>query len=456
MSAPLSRRGFLGATGSLALGAAAASALPLDAALGAPAPVNPAGRARRRLAVVGTGHRATGAWGVELLKEQRERVEFVGLCDVNPLRAEASRRMIGVDAPTFTDFDAMLRATRPDTVLVTTVDATHDRFIVRALEAGVDVITEKPMTTDEAKAGRILDAERRTGRRVDVTFNYRYAPTHARIKELLAAGTIGPVTSVDFHWYLDTRHGSDYFRRWHAYRKNSGTLWVHKATHHFDLINWWLEADPVAVSATHALRRYGKNNPFRGRNCRTCPHRDRCEFFFDMTKDERLMRLYGGPERADGYLRDACVFREDIDTPDTMSATVEYSNGAMMSYSLNAFMPYEGYHLAFNGPRGRIEIRMYERQPWPVERGVDEIRVTQAFGGSRVIRSPWGEGGHFGGDPLLRAMLFEPGRPDPLKQRAGARAGAMSLLTGVAADRSARTGARVRVADLLEGRAARG
>lgn len=327
---------------------------------------------------------------------------------------------------------------------------------MRALEAGADVVTEKPMTTDEAKAGRILAAERRTGRRVDVTFNYRYAPTHARIKELLMAGTIGPVTSVDFHWYLDTTHGADYFRRWHAYRKNSGTLWVHKATHHFDLINWWLDSEPVEVSATHALRRYGKNGPFRGRNCRTCEHRTRCEFAWDMTRNPRLMQLYGEPERADGYLRDACVFREDIDTPDTMSATVRYANGAMMSYSLNAFMPYEGYHLAFNGPKGRIEIRMYERQPWEVERGVDEIRVTRAFGTSELIRSPWGEGGHFGGDPLLRAMLFEPGRPDPLRQRAGARAGAMSLLTGVAADRSARTGARVRIADLLGAEAARG
>ncbi|HYD51228.1 MAG TPA: Gfo/Idh/MocA family oxidoreductase, partial [Gemmatimonadaceae bacterium] len=319
----------------------------------------------------------------------------------------------------------------------------------QALEAGVDVITEKPMTTDEAKCRRIVEAERKSGKRVTVTFNYRYAPTAARIKQLLAAGTIGPVTSVDFDWYLDNQHGADYFRRWHAYRASSGTLWVHKATHHFDLINWYLGADPVEVRAQGDLRRYGRNGRFRGVNCRTCPHAKECEYHWDMTKDERLVALYAQAESVDGYLRDACVFREDIDSYDTMAATVRYSTGAIMSYSLNAFMPYEGYHLGFNGPGGRIEIRMYERQPWAVERGVDEIRVTKAFGGSEVIRSPWGEGGHYGGDPLMRAMLFEPGKPDPLGQRAGSRAGAVSILTGIAADRSIQRGQSVRIEELV-------
>jgi predicted dehydrogenase len=404
---------------------------------------------RARLAIVGTGIRATRSWGRELIREQAANVEIVGLCDINPKRLAASRRLMGTEAPTFTDLAAMLRTVKPDLLLVTTRDSAHDDQIVQALEAGVNVVTEKPMTTDEAKCRRILDAERRTGRTVTVAFNYRYAPTAARIRRLLMDDTIGPVTSVDFHWYLDTRHGADYFRRWHAYRRNSGTLWVHKATHHFDLVNWYLDADPVEVSAQGALRRYGRNGAYRGTNCRTCPHKAECPFFWDMTKDDTLMQLYAAAESEDGYLRDACVFREDIDIYDTMAATVRYSTGAILSYSVVAYMAQEGYHLAFNGPKGRIEVRMYERQPWDAPRGIDEIRVSGAFGGSEVIRVPWGDGGHYGGDPLLRAMLFEPGRPDPLRQRAGARAGAMSLLTGVAADRSIQRGQPVRIAELL-------
>jgi predicted dehydrogenase len=304
------------------------------------------------------------------------------------------------------------------------------------------------MTIDEKKCQAILDAEKRTGRKVIVAFNYRYSNTAQKIKELLMSGAIGAITSVDFHWYLDTRHGADYFRRWHAYRANSGSLWVHKATHHFDLINWYLDADPVEVSAYGALRKYGKNGKFRGKTCRNCAHKSQCQFFWDLTKEKDMISLYADAESEDGYFRDACVFREDIDIFDTMVAQVRYSNGAMMSYSLNAFMPYEGYHLAFNGLDGRIEVRVYERQPWETKRE-DAIRFTRNFGKSEVIVLPYAEGGHFGADPRLMEMIFNPEKPDPLKQRAGSRAGAMSLLTGVAAVRSIDSGGPVKISNLV-------
>ncbi|MCS7314356.1 MAG: Gfo/Idh/MocA family oxidoreductase [Bryobacterales bacterium] len=408
-----------------------------------------AAQPRVRVALAGTGHRGTSSWGRELLEELGHRVQMVGLFDTNRKRLEAARRLIGTEAPLYTDFDRMVRETHPDYVIVTTPDSTHHEYIIRAMELGRDVITEKPMTTDEVKCQAILDAEKKTGRRVIVTFNYRYSNTAQKIKELLMAGTIGPVTSIDFHWYLDVYHGADYFRRWHAYRAKSGTLFVHKATHHFDLINWYLEADPVEVTAFAALRKYGRNGSFRGTNCRACPHKDKCEFYWDMTRNKRLMELYAECESEDGYYRDACVFREDIDIFDTMVAQVRYSNGALMSYSLNAFMPYEGYHLAFNGMNGRIEVRVYERQPWEVPRQ-DEIRVTKNFGKSEVLVIPHAKGGHFGADPRLRAMIFDPAKPDPLKQRAGSRAGAMSLLTGVAAVKSADSGGQpVKIASLV-------
>lgn len=426
-SASLPRRHFLAASTALSLAA----------------------QQRFRVALAGTGHRGTSSWGRELLEELGHRVQLVGLFDTNRKRLEIGKRLIGTEAPTYTDFDRMVRETRPDYVIVTTTDATHHEYIIRAMEMGVDVITEKPMTTDEVKCQAILDAEKKTGRKVIVTFNYRYSNTAQKLKELLMAGTIGRVTSLDFHWYLDVYHGADYFRRWHAYRAHSGTLFVHKATHHFDLVNWYLEADPVEVTAFGALRRYGRNGPFRGRNCRTCPHKDKCEFYWDMTRNKRLMELYAECESEDGYLRDACVFRQDIDIFDTMVAQVRYSDGALMSYSLNAFMPYEGYHLAFNGMNGRIEVRVYERQPWEVPRQ-DEIRVTKNFGKSEVLVIPHAKGGHFGADPRLRAMIFDPAMPDPLRQRAGSRAGAMSLLTGVAAVKSADSGGQpIKIASLV-------
>jgi hypothetical protein len=76
-----------------------------------------------------------------------------------------------------------------------------------------------------------------------------------------------------------------------------------------------------------------------------------------MTKDKKRMDLYAGCEDVDHYYRDRCVFREDVDIFDTMSALVKYTNGATMNYALNAYMPYEGYRVAFNGEKGRLDVQ---------------------------------------------------------------------------------------------------
>ena len=128
--------------------------------------------------------------------------------------------------------------------IVTCPDAFHDEYIVRALDAGCDCITEKPLTTTPEKAQRILDACKRNNRHVRVLFNYRYSPPRTQVKDLLMSGEIGDVLSVDFHWLLNTLHGADYFRRWHSQKEISGGLMIHKATHHFDLVNWWLGSEP--------------------------------------------------------------------------------------------------------------------------------------------------------------------------------------------------------------------
>ena len=405
---------------------------------------------KRRYAIIGTGHRGTGMWGVDLATRYPNELEFVGLCDKNIKRAEAGKKLIGVECPTFTNFDEMLANTKPDLLTVTTMDSTHHQFIIKALEKGVDVITEKPMVTEAANCQAVIDAEKKYNRKITVAFNYRYAPKHQKIKEILQAGEIGDITSVDFAWYLDTSHGADYFRRWHRLKAGGGSLWVHKATHHFDLINWWLGADPVEVSAFGKLNIYGKNGPFRYTNCRPCPHKSKCPFYFDMTKDARLMKLYAEAESVDGYLRDGCVFKEDIDIYDTMSATMKYSNGASMSYSLNASMPIEGYRVAFNGTKGRLEARDYEKQPWS-EEAQSEIYLMKNFSGKRErITMPNVAGGHSGGDDRLRDVIFKNIQVPDILKLPDSRAGAMSCLTGIAVRTSIEQSRPVKISELIK------
>ncbi|MEV0115714.1 Gfo/Idh/MocA family oxidoreductase [Streptomyces sp. NPDC050844] len=384
---------------------------------------------RRRCAVVGLGARAQ-LFTEALAGPYADRIELAGFCDVNTHRMAVHNDWIAADHPgqppvpayAAEDFDEMLRRERIDLVVVSTVDHLHDRYIVRALEAGCDVVTEKPMTTSADRARRILDTERRTGREVRVAFNYRYNPVHSAVCELLAGGEIGDIGSVHFEWLLDLRHGADYFRRWHRNKSNSGGLMVHKATHHFD---------------PGRLVRADRPLPGRGGGGRLPP------------RPERV-----GP---------------GVSIEDDMAVLVRYASGATLTYHLTAYAPWEGYRIAFNGSEGRVEL-LVEESTWtrpdvrtdgasPVmhgaavgdEAGRTQLLVRRFWEEPREVKVPTGEGGHGGGDVCMLADLFgerSPGGSDPLGRAADARDGARSLVTGLAANESFATGLPVDVRGL--------
>ena len=410
--------------------------------------------------------------------------ELVALCDNNPgrlalrnseLEAKGAKPVPAYDAA---DFDRMVSECRPDVVIVTTRDCFHDVYIVRAMELGCDVITEKPMTTDAAKCARILETQRRTGRKVTVTFNYRYAPPRTQIKDLLMSGVIGNVLSVSFEWLLNTRHGADYFRRWHRNKANSGGLMVHKATHHFDLVNWWLCDSPVRVYASGGLRFYGAENA-RKRGLGERPARGsvddarRDRFSLDMRLDPELRRLYLEQEGHDGYLRDRDVFDDGITIEDNLSLVVDYASGASMAYTLSAHGPWEGYTVAINGTEGRAELTVVERgavlfdaegrvivdpSADPVTTSSDDVRPTSErlvvqrhFEKARVVPIAKGSSGHGGGDELLLQDVFRGVSHDPLGRTANWLDGVRSVAVGLAGNRSLASGQPVNVDALALG-----
>ncbi len=425
----ISRRKFLSSSAYAALGVAGHSLLKSGPLWGA------SQENKHKVALVGTGIRGSGTWGKALLENYADVLDMVGLCDINPKRMGYAKQYMGATCPTFVDFKKMIDQTKPDTVIVTTTDCFHSKYICLAMEMGCDVLTEKPLATDENLCQNILDTEKKTGKTLIVTFNYRYSPEAVKIKEILMAKEIGEVTSVDFNYYLDVYHGASYFRRWHGFKQFSGSLLVHKATHHYDLMNWWLAAEPVEVNAYGELRKYGHNGAFRSLKCRDCPHKSQCEFFWDITPNDHLMNLYVNAESEDGYIRDACVFRKKINIWDTMNVQVQYHNRVTMSYSLNAFMPYEGYLVGFNGTKGRLDARVYHSQPWKPESMAD-FRITHNFGKTHTFGLTSGGSGHWGADRIMQDRIFRKPGEDLLGQGAGSRDGALSILIGIAARRS--------------------
>ncbi|MEQ9442226.1 MAG: Gfo/Idh/MocA family oxidoreductase [Cyclobacteriaceae bacterium] len=422
-----------------------------------------------KVTLVGTGVRGTSFWGRRLVEQYPDILEFVGLCDINPGRLAYAKEYMKVDCPTFTNFEEMVNQTQPDLVIVTTKDSTHHEYIIKGLQMGCDVLTEKPLTTDERKCQDILDAERSSNKNLIVGFNYRWSPYATKIKELLAQEAVGKITSVDFHWYLNTYHGASYFRRWHGQRESGGTLWVHKATHHFDLLNWWLDSDPSEVFAYGALEHYGSNGPFQGDNCRSCEHKNDCKFYWDITEDERAMRLYVDNEKYDGYIRDNCLFRDEINIYDKMSAQIKYANDVVVNYSLTTYSPYEGWKVSFNGMDGRIDAWL--DIPFMNEDSLSQSELHAAEmnqkGGEvadyqpmivhknwetyETVNVPVERGGHGGGDSRLHDKIFKnPEAEDPYKHSAGVRDGAMSILIGVAARNSIESGEPVRISTLTD------
>ncbi len=427
---------------------------------------------KTRYAIVGLGGRHE-MYRDALGSDFAHTAELVGLCEANPGRLELSRRRVressGREVPGFgaDRFDEMVRTCRPDTVIVTTRDREHDDYLCRAMRLGCDVMTEKPMTIDASRCRRILETRAATGRRVTVTFNYRYAPVRTQVKELLMDGVIGDVLSVSFEWLLDVHHGADYFRRWHRRKENSGGLLVHKATHHFDLVNWWLSTVPEEVAATGHRRFYTPRTaeryglvPRSGR-CRTCPQAPHCRFALDLSANANQRELYLDAEAHDGYFRDRCVFDPDMDIEDHMNVMVNYRGGAKLSYTLNAFLPWEGYLVRFNGTRGRLEHKCEESVytnadgsvPGALVKEGTWIRVYPHWQPAYEVDTRQAGGGHGGADPLMLKYLFDPGgQPeDRCLRAADERAGAWSILTGIAANVSLAERRFVRVEELAPG-----
>jgi predicted dehydrogenase len=441
----MDRRKFITTTG-----AAAAGALMINPVTGMTAGTATR-RTKKRIGLVGTGVRGTGMYGRDLLRNYSDYVEMVGLCDINPGRLKVAAEAIGAGCPTFTNLEEMIRKQRPETLIVTTEDRTHHEVIIKGMEMGCDIITEKPLTIDEIKAQAIIDAERKYGKRVIVTFNYRYPPYRAKMKELIMEGLIGDIRSVDFHWQISHSHLQAYMMRWHGESNRGGTLWVHKSTHHFDMANWFINSEPVQVQALGTLERFGSKGPFRGKNCRNCAHTSLCPYYWNINENDWLKRLYADNENYDGYIRDNCVFRHQIDIYDKHSAIVKYANGVYLNYSLTADTDFSGYWIAFNGTRGRLEARVLG---YPRRDHTDLTFTPVSIYNNKpaeVIRIPFASGGHWGGDPIMNDKLFkDPGMPDPLGQQAGVRDGVMSILIGIAARKSIDEGRPVNIGDLTD------
>ncbi|HWJ78916.1 MAG TPA: Gfo/Idh/MocA family oxidoreductase [Niallia sp.] len=425
-----------------------------------------------KIVVCGLSNRALGMFIESILQQFSETNQIVGVLDKDPRRIEICKDTFAPlrTVPSYQphEFQKMIEETKPDTVIVTSRDDTHIDYILQGLKNNLTVITEKPMVTNSEDALKVMEAEKHSMGKVIVAFNYRYNPYHRKIKELILEGKIGRVTSVDLNWYIDTYHGASYFKRWNRKREFSGGLSIHKSTHHFDLVNWWIDQQPIEVFAYGGLNYFGKDGEYNpsstdNRYCSTCDEKVECSYYMRWSNRRDNLKIKDDHIRADSveksaanysqYRPDACIFDHEINIEDTYVATVKFDKGAFLSYSVNFSLPYEGYRLAINGTKGRIETTEFHepsRIPFPIPE--QTIEFYPLFNGAKeTIHVLKTGGGHGGGDPVLLEDLFlgvDKKRPYPIL--AGAEQGAYSIAVGEGVWRSVKENKPIKIEELLK------
>ncbi len=368
----------------------------------------------------------------EHLKQHPELGRVTGVFDTIPARARYLMDTFEVQGTLYDSLEAAASDRAADAVFIGTPDYAHVDPVCTALAAGKHVYCEKPLALSLEDCDKIVAAADAADGLFYLGKNLRHSPVHEAIHDAIAAGRLGKVLTIEAneHYY----GGRTYFRRWNRLRRFGGGLWITKACHDFDLLNWMAGADPVRVYATSALSHY-RQRPEGGTHCRRCPVAGDCPDRYDRDPpDERWDQLARLSEEATGVPRDLCLYNSDKDTFDNGIAVIDYANDIRAAYTVNVVSARTTRQMLVSGTEGMIEGDM--------ERGV--VTFTPRHGGDpeTLDLGSLTAGRHGGADERIMRDFLECCRTGRTP-RSGARDGRSSLQLGLAARTSCDTGVPV-------------
>lgn len=408
---------------------------------------------KTRFIIAGTGNRGLGCFAKGLLgfpnkgrPEFKERSEITALVETNATRGQVCAKELGLpDVPVLASITAAQRRAPADWVIVTTPDWAHRACVCEALEAGLNVIVDKPLATSVMECDAIIETMRRTGREVRVGHNARYGAGSFKAKQLIQEGRIGEVLSVESAEILSLYHGGDYFHRWHSDFSKSAGLMNHKCCHFLDLICWIVDDEPVEVSATGGRSFYVPRPDLQhAERCLDCGIKQTCPHFFDMDKwDGVYRRMYKEAEGDDGYVRDLCVFSDRHTINDHESLWLRFKRGARATFSLVTFAPREYTFFHFTGTKGRLEFGSNSHDGKPYLRMSGPDGKYQEF--DLAVDKIKHEHGHGGADIALIADILGFNESHPLQRATPAEARRAVSVADMAARSIAAHGRPVKV-----------
>lgn len=396
-----------------------------------------------KIAIVGIGSRGTSCFG-ELLKE-RQDVEITALCDPNPVRAKAAAEVLEIQPLIYPSMEDMAAKEKLDGVIITSPDCCHHDCAMTALKYGWNVLIDKPLATNMADGREIIETAKKAGKTVMIGFNLRHNAVLKRLKSIIESGILGHVFIAENREFYDG--GRTYMSRWNRLFSKTGGLWIHKASHDFDIFNWLLGfPKPVRVSSFAAVNVLTPEGfPFEleaghqpGPSCNVCYYKDKCKDRYLLSENE--LKLWG-PEAqaADGYIKNLCMYLSDKDNHDNGLAIVEYENGIKVSLFETFIGSKNDRIYTIAGDRGIAEVSLTNRT----------ITVTPRWGGEIVtyhVREE--EGGHGGADPRLVDTFCKVLKGE-LTAPSTAEHGLLATALGQAAEISRREHRMVEMSELL-------
>jgi len=318
-----------------------------------------------------------------------------GLYDPIPQRCRRILDEFGAkDAVVYKSVEQAVSDPRADAVFVASRDDAHAEGAVAALQAGKHVYCEKPMAITVEDCDRIADAARDAAGVFYLGMNLRHSPVHERMHEILAGGQLGRLLTIEANEYYSG--GKTYFRRWNRLRKYGGGLWITKACHDFDLLNWLAGGRAKRVFAASSLSYYRPRADAADR-CSDCPLAATCPDVYDVrvmagTVTDDLRKL---TEAATGVPRDLCLWNADKDTFDNGIAVVDYETDVRATYTVNVVSARNTRQLRLMGTDGAAEADMKagtvtvwtRHEPGTVTHDLREL-IRGGHGGadSRILR----------------------------------------------------------------------
>ena len=368
-----------------------------------------------KVCCIGMGQRGF-AYFSEMKRFGADKFEFVSICEKNKDRIKQAKKEFNLKKENiFVSENAFFKEKRGDLCVVATQDQDHVRHAIKALELGYDVLCEKPISNKESEVRRLVEAQQKYHGRVFICHVLRYAPAFRKVKELLEAGTIGRIVTIDTIENVQILHYCHSFIRgnWRNSNETSPII-LAKCCHDLDLLTWYAESPCKTISSVGEQTFFISNNKPEGASdrCKDCKYRGECPFdayssylkwgFWGrfLITDERPVTDQAIMKAIDEGPYGRCVFACDNNNPETQLVQATFENGITAHLRMMGLSYHGGRIMKFYGTHGQIDLDEHEGKidVMPFGKNKETIPISSLV--SEVD-------GHGGGDSGLIKNLFE-------------------------------------------------